>query len=671
MGIKRISYALLGALLCSANVQGQINYMGDKTFEQLIELGYEYWDTATIKKEIARAQRIKDDKPDSAIYILRDAARKSIYLKNDDLTATALLNLGTRYLALGQYTQAQQYYQKAIPYTLRAYRDKDKLAIFYANLSFPYAYKGRLDSMAFWLYKAEEQLQNYTPTNAIQAGHVSTVYASLGGMWNQLDNVHTALRYFTKAIAVALPYKKHKEIKHRLREIYNNTGHAYAKLNLYDSASYCYQQALAMDPNYEGALIGQGYLLIKQEQPEKALPFFNKALQLSTRKKDQTGIIQANLYRGKVLHMLNNPKALGILKDVVSQADKMGLKNASIYSTYTELADIYASQGNNAAAYAYQRKGIQLLNTLLENEKKNASVALEIKSQTAQKNIELAQKQLMLTRRESQIKEKNIWIGAITVGALLSIALLISLYRSKLHKQKMLEGTVNSMMQEQEISNLQAIMKGEEKERTRLARDLHDGIMVQLSTVLMNLDTLPQPFKTINSEEYFATPYYRQMVDQLSHATKELRKTAHNLMPDMLLEGGLIEAVSYFCKTLQQSLSFQVSFQQHGKIPRFQPEFEISVYRIIQELVQNIIKHAQASKAVVQIANFENNMLTVIIEDDGIGITTDKVNSDMGMGLKSIKGRVKVLNGTMELLSSLDGGTTVYLEFDIANQKEN
>src|SRR5690606_26418700 len=124
------------------------------------------------------------------------------------------------------------------------------------------------------------------------------------------------------------------------------------------------------------------------------------------------------------------------------------------------------------------------------------------------------------------------------------------------------------LQNEQEITRLKAGMEGEEKERQRIARELHDGIMVQLSVAQMNLSALAEQNNSREKEKI------ERVLEQLEKTTGDLRKTAHNLLPDMLLLDGLAEAAHYFCKTIQRDTGILVNFQLIGELPPLAPEYE-------------------------------------------------------------------------------------------------
>lgn len=235
------------------------------------------------------------------------------------------------------------------------------------------------------------------------------------------------------------------------------------------------------------------------------------------------------------------------------------------------------------------------------------------------------------------------------------------LYSRNRNKQRLQKEQIRTLQQEQEISRLKALMEGEEKERVRIAQDLHDGIVVQFSAAKMSFGSLSHQFPDLEDSQDF-----RQAIQQLDTATRDLRQTAHNLLPDVLLEEGLAEAVYYFCKNLKQNAGLNIDFELCGVIPRLPPDFELSVYRIVQELVHNIIKHACATQALVQLNYQEHlHLLGITTEDNGTGIPDLSPDNKKGVGLKNIRARIASLGGHIDIRSTPEHGTIVYIEFDM------
>ncbi|XZF16236.1 sensor histidine kinase [Chitinophagaceae bacterium MMS25-I14] len=304
---------------------------------------------------------------------------------------------------------------------------------------------------------------------------------------------------------------------------------------------------------------------------------------------------------------------------------------------------------------------------MFQQQKFQAAYDQEFTAHAAEKDRQIVQQQLALTRRESKAREKNTWIAAIAICAVFLSVLMVLLYRNSKHKQQLQARQIQTMRQEQEINNLTATIEGEEKERTRLGRELHDGVMVQLSTAIMNVKTLPERYRQLSSSEYVHTDYYRQIIVQMEEVAKELRFAAHNLMPGMLLQSGLAEAIFYFCNAIQKNTGVEFSLQLYGTLPALPKEAELSIYRIMQELVQNIIKHAKASNVIVQLSCPEGSILAITVEDNGTGFNTRGAAATNGMGLSNIESRTKALGGVFDLYSEKGNGTTVHIEFDFSH----
>ncbi|HTM93463.1 MAG TPA: ATP-binding protein [Flavisolibacter sp.] len=244
---------------------------------------------------------------------------------------------------------------------------------------------------------------------------------------------------------------------------------------------------------------------------------------------------------------------------------------------------------------------------------------------------------------------------AALVVAFLIVALLF--IRSK-HKKRMHEQGLKSIHQQKELQLLQALMQGEEKERSRIAKDLHDGVAGMLAAVKMHFSSMPGVDNLMQSEGY------QQGMQLLNVAAQEIRKASHNLVPEVLLQHGLDEAIRRYCINVNNSKVLQIQYDSWGEISRFTGSFELSAYRIVQELVNNIIKHSKATQAIVQLSQ-QDDLLSISIEDNGVGFS----NND-GMGLRSLQSRIKAMNGKMEVESSQQSGVSAYLEFEITDLKK-
>jgi signal transduction histidine kinase len=213
--------------------------------------------------------------------------------------------------------------------------------------------------------------------------------------------------------------------------------------------------------------------------------------------------------------------------------------------------------------------------------------------------------------------------------------------------------------QQHAIKNLTAMLAGEEKERTRLARDLHDGLGGLLSSTKLGLSSLNHNALgdgTVKDE-------IGRSITLLDGAVDELRRLAHNLMPDLIIKYGLQEALRDYAARMSQA-NCQVECEFLPFKSNLNVEKEISIYRIIQELVNNALKHAEAKNILIQLSS-HNERLHITIEDDGKGFDMEAVDLQHSAGMHNVRSRLSFLDGEMKIISDLGEGTTVELEISM------
>ena len=233
---------------------------------------------------------------------------------------------------------------------------------------------------------------------------------------------------------------------------------------------------------------------------------------------------------------------------------------------------------------------------------------------------------------------------------------MISINRNERNKRRLQAAKIEALEHENTISILKGVMQGEENERSRIARELHDGIGGILSAAMMRFTSAIQEHEAITQ-----TPAFDDGLALLNEMGDEIRKTAHNLMPEVLLKQPLPDAIRTYCSVVQQSNSIQINFQTLGSFDGIAQSSKLNIYRIVQELLKNVIKHSQATSALVQLLMNEH-LLTVTVEDNGIGFDTSELKK--GMGLHNIQARVSSMQGHFTVESTAGKGTSVYIEFD-------
>jgi len=246
-----------------------------------------------------------------------------------------------------------------------------------------------------------------------------------------------------------------------------------------------------------------------------------------------------------------------------------------------------------------------------------------------------------------------------SASAFLIISLLT--YRTYAQKQKLQQQRINELETLQQLTATEAVLKGEEQERTRLAKDLHDGLGGMLSGIKYSFNTMKgNLIMTPENSQAF-----ERSMDMLDSSIKEMRRVAHNMMPEALVKFGLDTALKDFCNDVNQSGALQVSYQSLGlENVEIEQTAAITVYRIVQELINNTMKHAAAKTAIVQVTKSDGH-LSVTVEDDGKGFDTAILKRAHGIGWSNIQNRVEFLKGNLDVQSSEEKGTSVFIELTI------
>lgn len=315
-------------------------------------------------------------------------------------------------------------------------------------------------------------------------------------------------------------------------------------------------------------------------------------------------------------------------------------------------------------AYKYLRKYIILADSLQDWEITEKMHELEAHYQSSEKENRILQLQHENERQEFALQKNRLLISlmVVIILSLLVVAALSYLFyrngRKLLEQQKQLHAfEVERIRQEHKISLLSAMLEGQEKERTRLARDLHDGLGGLLSGIKLELSTDSPSLTTTHRQTLI-----QNTLQRLDGAMDELRRIARSMMPEILIKYGLGEATVEYCRGLKktgtnniicQVFNFQAESMEHTR--------QVVLYRIMQELVNNAIKHAEASQILVLLQQTDNTLF-LTVEDDGKGFDTTIGNKLKGAGLANIEARVEFLGGKIDIQSEPGTGTAITIE---------
>lgn len=624
----------------------------------LFRTGMSNVDTVRIKEQVNYASSIHNHSPDSAQLLLQQTlqwSKEGNYRPGIILSYIGLAfnRFDSKSFKTGKQYMDSAYYYCFLPGTVPL---DPRITALVNNAMAGYHTLVGNNNIAISYYYAS--LQHLTLHQIKDKRLIIVIYNNIGATFMKLNLLDKALYYSHKSAELALQEGDTQQ----LNAAYHNIASAYQDKGSYKEAESYYRKAIQhykshnQQLNLQEAYYGLGRNYLFQDEPQEALKNFHAAMRAdSMAAKNNSSLLQgiggAYYMLGK--YGLAEQHYLNALK--ICEQEHLVTERLSIYST---LAKIYDKRGQHQLAYSNQVAFSDLYDSLYKEKIVQATNELEVKYRVSEKDKDITQKQLMLLQQQGRIREKNIWISGIAIGTLALGILFVALFRNKRHKERLHKQLITNLEKEKEINTLRARVEGEEEERVRLARDLHDGVVVQFSAVKMNLSVLPEEHPSL-----LGAADYTKIIRNLNMATHDLRKTAHNLLPDSLLENGLSEAVFFFCKDLQQSSGILIDFQQFTTLPRLHATIELSLYRIVQELLQNIVKHSGATRAIVQLS-YNEHLLQITIEDNGSGFKASTTETaTKGIGLKNIYARMSTLNGHVEI-ESRDTGTTVYLELD-------
>ena len=284
-----------------------------------------------------------------------------------------------------------------------------------------------------------------------------------------------------------------------------------------------------------------------------------------------------------------------------------------------------------------------------------------MKYETEKKEIQIERLKADKELQQLSIRQKNT-LNYILIGSAFTL-LIISLltFRNYKQKQKIQEQRISELEKEKQLTATEAVLKGEEQERTRLAKDLHDGLGGMLSGIKYSLNTMKgNLIMTPDNSQAF-----ERSMDMLDSSIKEMRRVAHNMMPEALVKFGLDTALKDLCNDVNQSGALQVNYLSIGmENAAIEQTTAITIYRIVQELINNTMKHAAAKTAILQVAKSDSH-LSVTVEDDGKGFDKTVLNQAKGIGWSNIQNRVEFLKGTLDVQSEKEKGTSVHIELNI------
>lgn len=537
------------------------------------------------------------------------------------------------------------------------------------------------------------------------------------GILNQnMSRYMPALDYHKRSVAI----KQKINDRNGLIQSYVNMANIYKILNDHEGAEEYYDKALEMSRvmgNKEyisNVQNNRGELYIRKKEYSKALQAVSESYMMREALGDSKGTVSCLNNLALIFIDLGKTDTAAAL---LARAEQIGLEGVntkpelmSVYQTYSKLYEVTNDKHNSLERY---KRYVAIKDTIYTEEVSEKFAELETRYLTLEKDKRIQQQQLELKQklyelahqklqlseadlqiagnelelkeqketilaqqletskkenaiqalyRENRIKElelknqtltlnrRNTTLLAVVGLGLMGVLLAVSLYRRyKLTQEAVLQATV---LYQQELA-AKAILEAEEKERQRIASDLHDTVGQMMSAVKMNLSALGNELPFSDGQQQQA---YKKVLSMVDESCKEVRVVSHNIMPNALQRSGLTNAIRDLVSHIEERV-IKTSLLIEGFDERLDANTEALLYRVVQESVNNVLKHANATRLDICMIK-DDGSISITLEDNGKGFDTGNASLD-GIGLKNILSRINYLKGTVEWSSSPGKGTLV------------
>ena len=601
--------------------------------------------TETIDSLIRMSQSLLYADPDSA-WIAAMQALKHARKQEDELWRIRAINL------LGSIHEVQSVHDSALYYFFLAQNIATRLEHFEQmgnscnNIGVTYWSIGNYKDALIYFFQALDyyELGGFEGSKATTLNNIGLIYADL-------DNYEQALDYYRRA------HGMYQAIGDSIRmgAALTNIGTALFALEQPDSSLYYLSRSIELKEQTNDryglciSLEGMGSIWLGIGDYTRALDYFEKSRSLSQ---------DIGFTYGKALSLLGLSKVFqaqggsqqalqyaGMAMEIARETGNTKMQ----YMAHNIISKVYDQAGDHRQALEHYRAYNELKNDAINKNRLHQVYNLEMQH-AAEKNLrEIARQQELLSRKNTVLA----FVSITFVAVLVIIFLLYRLHMNKVRQREQLKlDAANIQLTE---ARARAALEAEVAERKRLGFELHDGVGPLLSLAKLNVTALLQKPQL--------APERKLMILQNTEGTinevlKEMKQISNNMAPLVLLEKGFPDAVKDLVSKLNQSSTYKVSLDMMGLNTRMEPYLEHSLYRTIQEALNNVIMHAEGNEINIQIIQNHED-LTVMIEDNGKGFDPSQLDDKKGMGLKSAASRIQSLKGELLIDSAQGRGTII------------
>ncbi|HNP19682.1 MAG TPA: sensor histidine kinase [Fulvivirga sp.] len=559
--------------------------------------------------------------------------------------ALILLDLSTLLSKSGNYESAIKHSFDAM-HSFLAIKDSFNLISTYSNIGRSYQLSGNLDSALVYLYKSIDIIESYKPKNSQEASYLrlaGNTYNNTGISYMENGELDKAYNFYQKAMSKKMQIKDTIEIGNMY---INFGGLMFTKNDLSAARSYLDSAA----EYYTRKNYIQGILLCKTNSAAVSIELkeYNSAINyalegLSIAKKN------SDLYHTSLNYFhigtANGHKQLSsafyaYLDSALTVAKQIDSKNL-IAENYNAR---YAFALKNSAykeALDYRNEYFAVRDAMFQAKRSSEISNLETKYKTKEKESEISFLNQQNALKEASLQRNTLLIfGLITLLILVVVIFYFLRYRFKQNHKAVLDAQKIRMRE----SQMQAVIDSQENERKRFAEDLHDGMGQLVAALQLNIKSLQSDDKNIEQRAEIVD----HSTELLKEVHQEIRNIAFNLMPQTLVKEGLNAALSELIYKINKTDQMAIHYSSLDVPNSLDEIVEVSLYRITQELLSNILKHGNAKNIYLDLTGHDDE-LVLSIEDDGTGFDIDLFKNSAGNGWRNISTRISLIKGEINI----------------------
>lgn len=574
---------ILFVLVCTVSIAQSDIKKGDSLYQVALK--------APLKQKsellLAAAEAYHAVDPKKAIVV---ALQSLNHTQDTLLLAKAELRIGMYYYFGGEHDKALERYFKSLE-LYKKLKDTGSQAQVLNEIGTLVKKQGDLEKSASYFQEALDLAKQGLDS------------AQIANSMNNLGITREMMGQFEDAMKL---YKESAELKRKLNDLmgvsYNldNMGMLYTTLKQYNEAEKSFLEAAAIrkqlgDRRGYGIVINNmGEMWLTRNNTQKALPYFMDALHIA----EET-------------HYADFRKYL-----------------------YNVLSGIYSDQKDYEKAFIYYKKYADLKDSIFNQEKSRQLLEMETKYQTEKKEQEINIQKLVISEQNLKlIRNQFLIFGLAMLLALSAFTFLLWRSRQALKNQKIAE----EIQRKHQEELTKAVIQLQENERSRFAKDLHDGFGQLITALKINIEKTGHRMDGVS--------------DLIQHMHDEIRNVSFALSPQVLVRDGLVMAIKELAFRINRANSMDITIQTTGLTERLPADYEIALYRVCQEWINNIMKYNHAERIEVQLIEHEDE-ITLMIEDNGKGFDVSVLEKSMGNGWKNIQSRIQILKGFAEVDSN-------------------